>query len=146
MPSPGVAAVDRACQARRQAAALFPVDSQHSTLDRVEAGMPLPLDREMMLDVAPMPGSKRVPIIEIDANGAASIDLWCASVHASATVGDTSITIVADQPQSAQCTPERQTGDQDLLNALSQVTNWRRDGEIVELIGPTTLRFREMTN
>jgi len=28
-----------------------------------------------MLDVAPMPGSKRVPIIEIDANGAASIDL-----------------------------------------------------------------------
>lgn len=45
MPSPGVAAVDRACQARRQAAALFPVDSQHSTLDRVEAGMPLPLDR-----------------------------------------------------------------------------------------------------
>ena len=33
------------CQARRQAAALFPVDSQHSTLDRVEAEMLLPLDR-----------------------------------------------------------------------------------------------------
>ena len=38
-----------------------------------------PFDRELMLDVTPMPGSKRVPIIEIDANGAASIDLWCAS-------------------------------------------------------------------
>ena len=46
-----------------------------------------PFDRELMLDVAPMPGSKRVPIIEIDANGAASIDLWCASLRGQASVG-----------------------------------------------------------
>jgi hypothetical protein len=105
-----------------------------------------PFGTELMLDVEPLYGSKRIPMIEIDDNGTATIDLWCASVHASATVGETSITIVADQPQPAQCTPERQTGDQDLLTALSQATTWRRDGEVIELVGPTKLRFRAMTN
>jgi hypothetical protein len=105
-----------------------------------------PFGTELMLDVEPLYGSKRIPMIEIDDNGTATIDLWCASVHASATVGETSITIVAEQPQPAQCTPERQTGDQDLLTALSQATTWRRDGEVIELVGPTTLRFRAMTN
>ena len=37
-----------------------------------------PFARELMLDVAPMRGSKRVPIIEIADNGAAVIQLWCA--------------------------------------------------------------------
>lgn len=32
-----------------------------------------PFDRELMLDTAPMRGSKRIPILEIAANGAASI-------------------------------------------------------------------------
>lgn len=105
-----------------------------------------PFGTELMLDVEPLYGSKRIPMIEIEDDGTATIDLWCASVHATATVGDSSITIVAEPPQPAQCTAERQTGDQDLLSALSQVTSWRRDGEVVELIGPTTLRFREMTN
>lgn len=105
-----------------------------------------PFGTALMLDVEPLYGSKRIPMIEIEDDGTATIDLWCASVHATATVGDSSITIVAEPPQPAQCTPERQTGDQDLLSALSQVTSWRRDGEVVELIGPTTLRFREMTN
>jgi META domain-containing protein len=106
-----------------------------------------PFGAELMLDVEPLYGSKRIPMIEIEDDGTATIDLWCASVHASATVGESSMTIVADQPEPAQCTPERETGDQDLLSALSQVTSWRRNGEVVELIGgPTTLRFREMTN
>jgi hypothetical protein len=67
-------------------------------------------------------------------------------VHAAATVGENSITIVAEPVEPAQCTPERQSGDETLLAALSQVTNWRRDGDVIELIGPTTLRFRAMTN
>jgi hypothetical protein len=105
-----------------------------------------PFGAELMLDVEPLYGSKRVPMLQIEDNGAAAIDLWCASVHASATVGENSITIVAEQAEPAQCTPERQSGDETLLAALSQVTNWRRDGDVVELIGPTTLRFRAMTN
>jgi hypothetical protein len=85
-------------------------------------------------------------MIQIEDNGAASIELWCASVHASATVGESSITIVPEPAGPAQCTPERQSGDETLLAQLTQVTTWRRDGDVVELIGPTTLRFRAVTN
>jgi hypothetical protein len=105
-----------------------------------------PFGTELMLDVEPLYGSKRIPMIQIEDNGATAIDLWCSSVHASATVGADSITIVAEPAGPAQCTPERQSGDETLLAALSQVTNWRRDGDVIELIGPTTLRFRAMTN
>src|ERR1700734_2104198 len=100
-----------------------------------------PFGTELMLDVEPLYGSKRIPMIEIQDDGTAAIDLWCASAHASATVGESSITIVAEPAEPAQCTPERQSGDETLLDALSQVTNWRRDGAVIELSGPTTLRF-----
>jgi len=105
-----------------------------------------PFHRELMLDVAPMPGSKRVPIIEIDANGAASIDLWCASLRGQASVGEDSISIVPGPIQPAQCPADRQSGDESLLAALAQVTNWKRTGDVIELLGATTLRFRLMTN
>ena len=105
-----------------------------------------PFDREMILEAAPMPGSKRVPILEIDANGAASIDLWCASLHAQASVGADTISIVPGPAQPVQCAPDRQSGDENLLAALVQATNWRRQGDVIELIGATTLRFHLMTN
>ncbi len=105
-----------------------------------------PFDRELMLDVAPMRGSKRVPILQIGENGAVSIDLWCARARAEANVGQGSISIVPGEVQPAQCAPERQSGDQNLLAALAQVTNWRRRGDVIELLGATTLRFRLMTN
>lgn len=105
-----------------------------------------PFDRELMLDVAPMPGSKRVPVLEIDANGATSIDLWCTSMHGEAHVGGDSISIVPGPAQPMQCAPDRQSGDENLLAALAQVTNWKRDGDVLELRGATTLRFRLMTN
>jgi hypothetical protein len=76
----------------------------------------------------------------------ASIDLWCASARAQATVRDGSITIVPGDIQNSQCDAERQSRDASLLAALAQVTNWRRSGERVELIGVTPLRFLLMTN
>jgi hypothetical protein len=105
-----------------------------------------PFDRELMLDVAPMRGSKRIPIIEIAENGAASIQLWCTSTRGQADVGVDSISIVAGEVRPTQCAPERQSGDANLLAALAQVTNWRRRGDVIELFGATTLRFRLMTN
>jgi len=105
-----------------------------------------PFDRELILDAAPMPGSKRVPIIEIAENGAASIDLWCARARGQASIGGDSITIVAGPIEPAQCAPERQSGDENLLAAMAQITNWRRSGDVIELRGATTLRFRLMTN
>ena len=107
---------------------------------------PFPFSTALMLDAAPMRGSKRIPMIEIQENGMASIDLWCASARAQATVGDNSITIAPGDLQSQQCDPERQSRDEKLLAALAQVTNWRRNGELIELLGATPLRFRLMTN
>ena len=105
-----------------------------------------PFARELMLDVAPMRGSKRVPIIEIAENGAAVIQLWCASTRGQVSVDRDSITVVADQIPPTQCEPERQARDDSLLAALAQVTNWRRQGDVIELVGATKLRFRLMTN
>src|SRR5262249_32834312 len=48
------------------------------------AGDSFPFDTTLMLDAAPMRGTKRIPMLEIAENGAASIDLWCASTRAQA--------------------------------------------------------------
>jgi hypothetical protein len=93
-----------------------------------------------------MRGSKRIPMLEIAEDGAVSIDLWCGSGRAQAIVADHSISIAPSDVQSAQCEPDRQSRDAELLAALAQVTNWRRKGEVVELLGVTPLRFRLMTN
>jgi hypothetical protein len=105
-----------------------------------------PFGSELILDSNPLYGSKRIPMLEIEENGTADIDLWCASVRATATVGAASITIVPEPAQPAQCSPERQSGDQDLLAALSGVTGWRRHGDTIEFSGATPLRYRLMTN
>ncbi len=105
-----------------------------------------PFGREMILEASPMPGSKRMPILEIEENGAASIDLWCARLHGQASVSNDTISIVPGPSQPASCAPERQTGDENLLAAIAQVTNWRRSGDVIELRGASTLRFRLMTN
>ena len=111
------------------------------------ASEPFPFGSELMLDAAPMRGSKRVPTIQIEDNGTASIDLWCASLKAQATVDNTAITIVPGAPQPVQCDPDRDARDADLLGALTQVTGWRwRGGEVIELTGAVPLRFRLMAN
>ena len=45
------------------------------------AGDSFPFGTTLMLDAAPMRGSKRVPMLEIAEDGSASIDLWCASAQ-----------------------------------------------------------------
>ncbi len=120
-------------------------------------GEPFPFGSELILDASPSPGSKRVPMLEIEDDGSASIDLWCTSLRGQATVTDDSITIVPGAPISlvpgqqadavaAQCQPDRQADDAALISALTQATKWRRSGDVIELSGATTLRYRLMTN
>ena len=99
------------------------------------AGESFPFGSELMLDAAPMHGSKQIPMLEIEDDGTASIDLWCTSLHAQATITDDSITIVPGQPASlipgqpaasdaqTECDPDRQASDAMLLSELGQVTN-----------------------
>jgi heat shock protein HslJ len=105
-----------------------------------------PFDRDLVLDAAPMRGSKRLPIIAIAANGAASMQLWCVTVQGKADVGADTIAIVPAAAQRGQCGPDSIAKDESLLTAITQATGWQRRGEVIELVGPTTLRFRLMTN
>ena len=101
-----------------------------------------PFDQELLLDTAPMRGSKRIPGLEVQSNGWATIDLWCASGRGQVRIDGTAISIVPHSIEPATCPPERQQRDADMLSVLSQVTTWRREGDAVVLIGPQTLRYR----
>lgn len=89
-----------------------------------------PFDKELLLDVKPMKGSKRVPILGIGPKGETAIDLWCNSVEAQIVVVESTITILTGQKTERQCDPARMRGDDDLLAALQQVTSWRREGDV----------------
>jgi heat shock protein HslJ len=118
-----------------------------AALDRVAAAQEaFPSDEELLLDVAPMRGSKRVPMLDIRAGGEVTIDLWCNSVQGQLVVADNTITVLTGQKTTQTCAPEREQRDQELLSALEQVTTWRREGDGVVLIGPQKLRFRRATN
>ena len=105
-----------------------------------------PFERELLLDASPLRGSKRVPGLEVGASGQATIDLWCKSGRGQVVVAGGTITIIPGEMRASQCSPEQTRADDETLAALSQVTNWRREGDILVLVGPTSLRFRAGTN
>jgi heat shock protein HslJ len=105
-----------------------------------------PFDSELILDVAPMRGSKRIPNMDVDAKGAIALEMWCNRVEGQFVVAADTVTVLTGQATQRECPPERVQGDEQLLAALAQVTNWRRRGDTLELIGPSTLRFRLPTN
>ena len=105
-----------------------------------------PFEKDLILDVRPMKGSKRVPVIEIGNGGAAVIDLWCDRMQGRAIVSGDSITIMPGPREGAACPPDRAKADEDMIEALQQVTGWRRSGTNVTLTGPQTLKFRLPTH
>ena len=107
----------------------------------VAAERDFPYDGLLQLEAKPMKGSKRVPILQVESNGAAAFDLWCNRVAAQLVVVDDTITILLGARSEKQCEPERMQADADLLAALQQVANWRRDGDVLVLQGERSLRF-----
>ncbi len=105
-----------------------------------------PFGRELVLDVNPMRGSKKVPVLDIGDRGSAEIELWCNSVKAQLVVAANTITIITGEMSSRQCAPEVVRADEDLLAALNQVTGWRMENSALVLSGSRTLRFRVQTN
>jgi len=118
------------------------------------AAEPFPFGQELLLDAAPMRPGKRMPILTVEANGDARIDLWCRTVPARVQFTDMAMKIeAAPLPEelpamqgTGQCTPERMQADGDLVIALVQVTSWRREDDAIVLVGATPLRFRPATN
>lgn len=105
-----------------------------------------PFGGELLLDGKPMRGTKRLPSLSIERDGTAAIDLWCGSLRGRADVGNGTIAITPGERDNAQCAPDRIAGDDDLLDMLVHMTNWRRRGDTVEFSGTATLRYRLMTN
>ncbi len=105
-----------------------------------------PFGRELLLDARPMRGSKRVPIIEIAADGRGTVDFWCNSAEVTAVIVADTITFLLGRVREQPCPPERARADEAMVQALTQVTHWRREGPLVVFTGGTTLRFRPATN
>jgi META domain len=105
-----------------------------------------PFGREMLLNVKPLPGSKRVPILEIGANGRAQVDFWCKSGTAQVEITGDAISFALGSLQEEGCTLERVERDDAMIAAFSQVMQWRIEDDVVILTGPVELRFRLSTH
>src|SRR5262245_66690474 len=55
-----------------------------------------PFDQELLLDAAPMRPGKRMPILVVETNGHANIDLWCKTVSARVDISGSIIKIEPD--------------------------------------------------
>lgn len=118
-----------------------------------QAQAEFPYDRVMLLDVAPMRPLKRVPILTVQENGSATIELWCRTGNARVQISGSTIGFeIAPLPEAlpqymseGQCSDARMQADAEMLAALAQVTEWRRQGDGIVLNGPNApkpMRFR----
>ena len=121
------------------AAAGFQVIPAHA-----DEGFPFGL--EMTLDVAPQPGSKRLPTLEIGDSGEATLDLWCKAGKGQFSVAGNTVIFVAAPLQDRACPPARAQADDELVAALSEAATWNRQGDFISFIGTRSLRFRLNTN
>jgi hypothetical protein len=105
-----------------------------------------PFGSEMTLDANPMRGSKRIPVMEIDDNGAVQLDLYCKRAQGQFSVANDTVIFIAGTVEEGSCPADRAQADDAVLAALQGATNWRRNGDSVSFVGPRTLRFRLHTN
>jgi heat shock protein HslJ len=110
------------------------------------AGEEFPFGLEMTLDVAPQPGSKRLPTLEIGDNGEAKLELWCKGGKGQFSVAGNTVIFVAGPLEDRACPPARAQADDDLVAALSDAATWKRQGDSVSFVGTKPLRFRLNTN
>ncbi|MDZ4369290.1 MAG: META domain-containing protein [Afipia sp.] len=110
------------------------------------AASEFPFGLEMTLEARPQPGSKKIPTLEIGDNGEATLDLWCKSGKGQFSVANDTVIFVPGAMEDRGCTSERAQTDDALLNALGAAATWKRQGDFISFVGPTTLRFRLSTN
>jgi hypothetical protein len=105
-----------------------------------------PFGLEMTLDVAPQPGSKGLPTLEIGDSGEATLELWCKAGKGQFSVAGDTVIFVAAPLEDRACPPARAQADDELVAALSEAATWQREGDFVSFIGTRSLRFRLNTN
>lgn len=105
-----------------------------------------PFGTEMTLEAVPQPGSKRIPNIEIGDNGEVVLELWCKGGKGQFSVAGNTVIFVPGAIQDRSCPPAKAQADDDLVTALAAVETWKRQGDVLTLIGPKPLRFRTNGN
>jgi META domain len=115
-------------------------------IDRATAAEGFPFGMEMTLDAARLPGSKRVPDLDIGEHGEVVLELWCKGGKGQFSVAGNTVIFVAGQIEDRTCPANKAQLDDDLVAALSEATTWKRQGDYVSFIGSRTLRFRINTN
>jgi len=100
-----------------------------------------PFERELLLEAKPLPGSKRVPMLEITRDGRAIVDLWCRSGEARVKIEEDMIEFTLGAMRDGGCTPERTQRDEAMASALGKVMNWSMEDDVLVLSGPTELRY-----
>jgi heat shock protein HslJ len=105
-----------------------------------------PFGLEMRLESARMPGTKRIPSLEIGDNGEVILELWCKGGKGQFSVAGNTIIFVPGAMEERTCPPDRAQADDDLLAALADASTWRRQGDFITLVGSKQLRFRINTN
>ena len=126
------------------AAALLVTAAPATGYAQADTGFPFGL--EMTLDVGRMPGSKRIPNLEIGDAGEVVLELWCKGGKGQFSVAGNTVIFVAGAMENRTCAPDRAQADDELIAALSDVATWKRQGDAISFIGSRTLRFRLNTN
>jgi heat shock protein HslJ len=111
-----------------------------------QAADDFPFGLEMTLDAQRMPGSKRIPNLEIGDAGETMVELWCKGGKGQFSIAGNTVVFVPGTMADRSCTDAQAQLDDQLLADLSAATNWQRRGDTVTFTGPKTLRFRLNTN
>jgi hypothetical protein len=117
-----------------------------SSMDCVKAADGFPFGMEMTLDAARLPGSKRVPDLDIGDHGEVVLELWCKGGKGQFSIAGNTVIFVAGQLEDRACPANRAQLDDELVATLSEASTWKRQGDYVSFIGSKTLRFRINTN
>jgi len=116
----------------------------HLTPARADDGFPF--ETQMQLDVNRMPGSKRIPNLDIREAGEVVFELWCKGGKGQFSVAGNTVIFVAGAMENRSCPPDRAQADDELIAALTDAGTWKRQGDLVSFVGAKTLRFRINTN
>ena len=115
-----------------------------STPARADDGFPF--EMQMQLDVNRMPGSKRIPNLDIGEAGEVVFELWCKGGKGQFSVAGNTVIFVPGAMENRSCPPDRAQADDELIAALTDVSTWKRQDDLVFFVGTKTLRFRINTN
>ena len=116
----------------------------HLTPARADDGFPF--ETQMQLDVNRMPGSKRIPNLDIGEAGEVVLELWCKGGKGQFSVAGNTVIFVAGAMENRSCPPDRAQADDELIAALTDAGTWKRQGDLVSFVGAKTLRFRINTS